>query len=119
MKDIMGKIKDIVTDSIKFWEIGRLIYNAVLILIVLWYYIAAIIQDIQIDYIGTALGLFIMAVIANMLYCIAYFIDFFVQLSAFQDFWRKYRWVLLAIGMVLASLLACLISDHMFLWAGD
>ncbi len=119
MKDILEKIEDVLTDAIKFWEIGRLIYNAVLILIVLGYYVAAITRGIEIDYIGTALGLFILAVIANILYCIVYFVDFFVQLSAFQVFWRKYRWVLLAIGMLLASILACLASDHMFLWVGD
>ena len=83
MDYIIEKVKNIVTDSIKFWEIGRLIYNVILAFIVIGFFVAGITQGKKIDYLDISLGLFVLAIVANILYCIAYFIDIFVQLSAF------------------------------------
>ena len=115
MDNIIEKVKSIITDSIKFWEIGRLIYNVILAFIVLGLFITGITQGKKIDYFDMSLGLFVLAIVANILYCIAYFIDIFVQLSAFQEYWRKYRWCLLVLGILLASLFTWLVSSEMFI----
>jgi len=43
-----------------------------------------------------------MAAAANVLYCTAYVVDLFVQMSNFQKVWKRYRWVVLAAGTILA-----------------
>ncbi len=121
MENIIEKIKSIVTDSIKFWEKGRLIYNIILTLIVIGFFIVGIMQGKKIAYLNISLGLFVLAIGANILYCSAYFIDIFIQLSAFQEFWKKYRWVLLVLGILLASIFAWVVSNGMFIprsWEG-
>jgi hypothetical protein len=50
--------------------------------------------------------LFTLAIIANVLYCAAYIADVPLQYSSFATLWRRWRWVLWAIGMLLASNLA-------------
>jgi len=115
MHDIFEKIKDIITDSIKFWESGRLIYNGVLVLIVIGYFCTSVIQGKPVFFIEYFISLLIMALIANILFCTAYIIDIFVQVSAFQTIWRKYRWILLLTGILIATVFACLASDSLFL----
>ena len=115
MENIIEKIKSIITDSIKFWEIGRLIYNTILALIVIGFFIVGIMQGKKLDYLNISLGLFVLAIVANILYCSAYFIDIFIQLSAFQEFWKKYRWALLVLGILLASLFTCFVSHEIFI----
>jgi len=43
------------------------------------------------------------AVLANILYCAAYLADLFVQMSAYQPVWRRYRWMLLTLGTFFAA----------------
>jgi hypothetical protein len=48
--------------------------------------------------------------LANVAYCAAYVVDIAVQLSAFHASWKSYRWVLFAIGVVFASIIARFIA---------
>ena len=47
--------------------------------------------------------LFVLAVLANVCYCAAYLVDVPVQYSSFRDAWRRWRWALWVVGMVLAG----------------
>lgn len=96
-----------VTDAIKFWERGRLIYNLVLVAMSL-----AVLNGMGVDWralILWSIPLLFLAVIANLLYCVAYPIDLFIQASDFRDYWRVARWGLLAFGTFLAGLQAYLV----------
>jgi len=95
-------MKDIVTDSIRYWEPRRIAYNAILVLVVagsFFYHqqpLAALNWQMVI-------GLLLAAVLANVLYCAAYAADILVQLSDYQAAWRRHRWMLWVVGTAFAA----------------
>lgn len=97
--------RDIATDAVRYWERRRLIYNGVLALIVIGYFCAALPRSIGVVSINGILILFVLAVLANLLYCAAYIVDVFAQFSAFRPTWLQARWVLLAIGTIFAAII--------------
>jgi len=111
-RTLIKEIQTILTDAIRFWEIGRIVYNFVLVLIVLvtfqyhtaWSYVFENVLDIGVM-------LLLLALLANVLYSVAYIPDVFVQLSSYQDTWRAYRWILFLTGTLIASVLAVLTTS--------
>ena len=102
------------TDAIKFWEPGRILYNLALAAIVIIHFVArypASRAALSLDF---ALGLFLLAVVANVAYCAAYIVDLFAQASGFRDLWQRYRWLLLAIGTTFAAVITHFIAGGMF-----
>ena len=99
------EIREALTDAIRFWEIRRVGYNAVLALIV----VAAVIiywpDSKGVLSFERAQGIFILAVLANAAYCAAYVIDIPAQLSGYGATWRRYRWILFGIGLLFAGII--------------
>jgi len=60
------------------------------------------------------LVMFLLVVLANVLYSLAYFPDIFVQYSAFKNAWKRGRWLLFFIGTAFAAIVARFISMGMF-----
>jgi hypothetical protein len=95
-------MKDIVTESLRYWEPRRIAFNAVLALVVagsFFYYqppLAALGWP-------PLIGLLLAAVLANVLYCTAYAADLLVQLSDYQAAWRRHRWLLWVAGTAFAA----------------
>lgn len=114
MDELIGKLKEITTDAIKFWERLRIVYNALLAIVVVIFIVYGIYAEIETNYLQDIFSLFFMAVIANVLYTTAYIPDLFVQLSNYRDSWRKYRWILFLIGLVFSIFNAIKISSIMF-----
>ncbi|GAK55663.1 hypothetical protein U27_02497 [Candidatus Vecturithrix granuli] len=114
MKDFSEQVQEIVTDALKFWEKSRLLYNGVLMVLVAGFWIVSIFTGTSPSFVNTVFALFFLAIIANLLYCTAYIADVFVQFSAYQTLWHKYRWILLAFGTFLAVLLASSLCYAMF-----
>ena len=114
MKNFSEQVQEIATDALKFWEKSRLLYNGVLVVIVAGCWIVSLFTGTSPSIVNTVFTLFILATIANMLYCSAYIVDVFVQFSAYQTLWRKYRWILLAFGTFLASIFASSLCYCMF-----
>lgn len=107
-------IRNYFTDAIRFWEPRRVLYNAALAAIVVAYFVAeypASKAALSIDF---ALGLFLLAVAANVAYCAAYLVDVFVQASGFREVWSRARWVLFAIGTLFAAIITRFIAMGMF-----
>lgn len=107
-------IRESMTNAIRFWEPWRLVYNLVLAAVVVGYFVAgypATKGQLSVD---AALGLFVLAVIANVAYCAAYPVDVFVQASGFREAWQRGRWVLFAIGTIFAAVLARFVAMTMF-----
>ena len=77
--------KDYVTDAIKFWERWRLAYNLVLAAIVIIHFAAGYPASKAVLSLDSALGLFLLAVVANIAYCAAYIADIFAQASGFRE----------------------------------
>jgi hypothetical protein len=90
-------------DAVRFWETGRLGYNGVLALVLL---IVASYGDAW-ETIAKEFGLVIgLGVMANLLYCVAYPIDFVIQATPARAIWRQWRWIAWCAGTGFAALLA-------------
>lgn len=102
--DLPG-LRDALTDAIKYWEPRRALYNAILTAIVLTYFGLNYPASRKMLSVDSLLLVFILAVLANIAYCAAYVADLFAQLSAFRPAWLRYRWILLAVGVLFAGTL--------------
>ena len=95
-------MKNIINDSLRYWEPRRVAYNANLALVfggsAVYHHQSLAALDWQ-----TALGLLLMAILANVLYCAAYAADLLVQISDYQAFWRRHRWLLWTAGTAFAA----------------
>src|SRR5262245_7453606 len=98
--------REMLSDAIRYWEPRRLLFNAALALVVAWRFAAAWPASKQVLHAEPLLALFILAVIANVLYCAAYVPDLALQASSFRATWRRARWVLLLLGTAFAAALA-------------
>ena len=106
--------KDLVTDSVRYWEKRRILYNLVLAAVVAILYSMNAKEIRNIDS-GTILGTFLLAVIANVLYCAAYIPDLLLQLSDYRDIWRKWRVILFGIGTLFAGIITSFVSGpHLY-----
>jgi hypothetical protein len=106
--------RESVTDAIRFWEPRRLAYNALLAAIVLFYFFKAYPASKATLTFDAILGLFLLAVLANVAYCAAYVVDVFAQWSSYRDLWRRYRWMLFSVGMLFAGILTRFFSLGIF-----
>jgi hypothetical protein len=107
-------ISDVLTDAIRYWELRRIAYNAILVAIVVAVFVLQLPESRSAMSVDLLLRFFILAVLANVAYCTAYVVDVAVQSSAFQTSWKSYRWVLFAIGVVFATIIARFIAARMF-----
>ena len=98
-------LREYATDAIRYWEPKRLLYNGVLGASVILYFSVNLPRSKSFLTLDGILFFFVLAVLANVAYCAAYVVDIFVQGSGFRDLWRSYRWVLLVVGLVFASVL--------------
>src|SRR5438128_182710 len=111
----MASIRESITEAIRYWEPRRLIYNAVLAVIVLIYFWLGLPESKQNLNVNFALWMFMLAVMANVVYCAAYLVDVFAQISGLRDLWLRFRWVLFMIGVTFAAVITRFFSMAMFL----
>jgi hypothetical protein len=107
-------LRESVTAAIRFWEPRRLIYNGVLASIVLIYFGMGYPSSRAVVSIDSILGLFLLAVLANVAYCAAYLVDIFVRSSGYLEQWRKYRWLVFVIGLLFAAIITRFIAAGVF-----
>jgi hypothetical protein len=98
------QLRDAVTDALRYWEPRRWIYNGVLAAIVLGYALANFSRAITVVTFDGVLGVFLLAVLANVAYSAAYVGDLFVQVSGLREVWQKWRWILWLIGTTFAAI---------------
>lgn len=109
-----SELREYFTDAIRFWEPRRLLYNLALTVIVVAYFFAGYPASRRVLSIDFALGVFLLAVAANVAYCAAYIPYIFVQASGFRDIWKRARWVLFVIGTLFAAIITRFIAMGMF-----
>lgn len=109
-----SEVRDFATDAIKFWEPWRLIYNLTLTAIVIIYFAIGYPLSRAALSVNFCLGLFLLAVIANVAYCAAYIVDLFAQASGFREVWRRYRKLLFVIGTLFAAIITRFVAMGMF-----
>ena len=108
-------MKEILTDAIRYWEPRRIVYNAVLFGVTLAVFLSYLPGSTSRLNINTAQLLFIAAVLANVVYCAAYVVDIAAQLSEVRPTWRRYRWILLVIGIIFAVIIARAFAHSLFI----
>ena len=113
-------IRAIVTDAIRYWERGRIVYNIVLAGVTMIVFAVGWVEGQADPYLLFAAmpSLIILAVLANLAYCAAYAVDITVQYSEFRAPWLRYRWILFVVGLLFAAMLAHLFASGLFLPLG-
>jgi hypothetical protein len=105
------------TDAVKYWEPRRILYNLALVIVVLgcfWAEYPASKRAIQMGQLNLVLGVFVLAVLANVAYCAAYLVDIFAQATGYRESWQKHRWALLALGMLFAGAITRFVALGIF-----
>lgn len=95
-------MKTIINESLRYWESRRPLYNAVLALVVVGAYLTDRSSGGALTWPALA-GLLLAAVVANVLYCAAYAVDLFLQVSDYQPAWKRWRWALWVLGTLLTA----------------
>jgi hypothetical protein len=102
----IARLSAYTANALRYWEPRRLVYNAALACVVIAHYVQALPASRQKLSFDLLLGLFIMAVLANVAYCAAYAVDLFVQFSGLDAAWRRGRVALLIVGTAFAATIA-------------
>jgi len=95
-----------VADAIRYWEPRRVVYNIALGAIVVGHVAARWPDSRSRLTVDVLLGLFFLAVLANVCYCAVYVADLFVQFSGLREFWAKGRVAVLIVGTAFAGVIA-------------
>jgi hypothetical protein len=107
-------LQEILSDAIRFWERARLLFNAVLaVIVVLVFFLAWPASKASLSF-DTMQTLFVLAVLANVAYCSAYVVDVFAQFSGLRSTWRRFRWLLFVLGLLFAAVITNVISSGLF-----
>ncbi|MCA9237158.1 MAG: hypothetical protein KDA44_16910 [Planctomycetales bacterium] len=110
----LARLAGYIADALRYWEPRRLVYNGILAMVVAVHFIAAWPGSRDVLSLDLILGLFILAVLANLCYCAAYAVDIFVQFSGMQRQWRIGRLVLLTVGAAFAAAITHFFASGLF-----
>ena len=110
----LTRLSGFAASGLRYWEPRRLIYNGVLALVVLGHFLLRLPDSRGKLSLDLALGIFILAVLANIAYCAAYLADLFVQFAGLDAAWRWGRVVLLIVGTLFAATITHFFAQGMF-----
>ena len=99
-------LRGLIGNSLRYWELRRLLYNFVLLAVVAVWVAATWPHFRPMIELHSLLLLAILALLANACYCAAYLVDIPLQCSAINDLWRRWRWTVWLAGTLFAILLA-------------
>ena len=111
---LFGQLRELTTDALRYWELRRVFYNALLAVIVLGHFAASWPASRSLITFDGVLGLFLLAVLANVAYSAVYVADVFIQFSGFRASRTRWRWVLLAVGFAFAGVLTHFFASGVF-----
>jgi len=110
----VARLRTYAANALRYWEPRRFVYNAVLACVVVTHYVLALPVSRQKLSFDLLLGLFILAVLANIAYCAVYVADLFVQFSGLDAAWRRGRIALLIVGTAFAATIAHFVVQGSF-----
>ena len=111
---VLARLSGFAANALRYWEPRRVIYNGVLALVVLGHLLLAWPESREKLSSDLALGIFLLAVLANVAYCAAYLADLFVQFAGLQEAWRRGRILLLTVGTMFAATITHFVAKGMF-----
>jgi hypothetical protein len=100
--------------ALRYWEPRRIVYNAALAAVVGMHVFLAWPLSRDKLTVDQFLGMFILAVLANVAYCAVYPVDLFVQFSGVDTVWRAWRAVLLIVGIAFAATITHFVAQGIF-----
>lgn len=89
-------------DAVRFWERGRLIYNAALTTVAIIWLVASWPHFQPALTLSSLLKLLVLALLANACYCAAYVVELPMQEQSLRAIWAKRRWILWLVGTLFA-----------------
>ena len=101
-KSPYGRLRDLLFDAARFWEPRRLVYNSVLTGVAVVWLAATWPHFRGALTLSSLLLMAILALLANVCYCAAYFVDIPIRRTAFSAIWSRRRWVLFLLGTLFA-----------------
>ena len=108
-------VREAISAAIRYWEPRRLLYNAVLLIVVATVFVLGLpISRSQLN-VNLLLFLFIMAVLAIVAYCACYVVDVAAQVSDFRTIWLRFRWTLFVVGVAFAGVLTYFFATGIFI----
>ncbi len=108
-----------ISNAIRFWEPRRVIYNLVLSTVVVAWLVLTWPHFRPVLTLQSLLQLLVLAAIANVFYCTAYFADIALQGLFPQGKWQILRWGLWSAGMLFAVVFTCYwIADEIYPYVG-
>jgi len=110
----LGRLSAYAANALRYWEPRRVIYDAVLALVVIGHFVAGWPASRHALSFDLALGVFMLAVLANVAYCAVYVPDLFVQFSGLDAPWRRGRIILLIIGTAFAATITHFVAPGLF-----
>ena len=113
-RSLLSRVSAYAANALQYWEPRRLVYNGALALVVVGHFVAALPASREKLSLDLVLGMFLLAVLANVAYCAVYAIDLFVQFSGLDSAWRRGRVVVLAIGTAFAATITHFIVQSNF-----
>ena len=117
--DPSAPLRDILSDAVAYWEPRRVPYNLVLTGVIVAWVLLSWPHFRPAFTLQSLLFLGVSGTMANLCYCAAYLADVPLQYSFFQAVWRRWRWALWLLGMLLAILLANYwIADEIYPYVG-
>jgi hypothetical protein len=110
----LARLSAFAANGLRYWEPRRLIYNGVLAIVVLGHFVARWPESAATLSFDLFLGVFFLAVLANVAYCAAYIADLFVQFAGLHAAWRIGRVALLTVGTLFAATITHFFATGMF-----
>jgi hypothetical protein len=101
----LSRLGTYAASGIRFWELA---------IVVLGHFLWALPVSRHGLSFDLVLGVFLLAVVANVAYCVAYLFDLFVQLAGMRSATILARIALLLVGTAFAAVIAHFISGEMF-----
>ncbi len=110
-----------ISSAVRFWEIGRVPYNFILAagFVLISFGMQGGLDGVRAMTAVDWASLFVLAVIANALYCLAYPMDLLFQASRWAGLWRRLRPLAWFAGLFTALYLTALVSFVIFVGFGD
>jgi hypothetical protein len=109
-----AQLREFTTDALRYWELRRIFYNLLLAVIVVSHFVAAWPGSRAYLTVNDPLGLFLLAVLANIAYSAVYVADVFIQISGFRASRGRWRRLLLLVGFAFAGVLTHFFASGMF-----
>jgi hypothetical protein len=94
-----------IRDALRFWERGRILYNAILTVIVLLWVARTWPHFRPSLTLGSLEAMVVLGLAANLCYSTAYVVEIFMQPVVARIHWRRFRRALWLLGMLFAILL--------------